>query len=79
MAIPSLSLRASVRLPYQVSSPRSPNRTCGFPASRLSSGIIGLAHRSPVAFVDSSYGIGTRQKNAPFHGALSNPHQGIDV
>ena len=38
MAIPSLSLRASVRLPYHVSSPRSPNRTCGFPASRLSSG-----------------------------------------
>ena len=46
MAIPSLSLRASVRLPYHVSSPRSPNRTCGFPASRLSSGIMRLAHRS---------------------------------
>ena len=59
MAFPSLSLRASVRLPYHVSSPRSPNRTCGFPASRLSSGIMRLAHRSPVAFVDDSYGIGT--------------------
>ncbi len=59
MAIPSLSLRASVRLPYHVSSPRSPNRTCGFPASRLSSGIMHLAHRSPVAFVDDSCGIGT--------------------
>ncbi len=48
MAIPSLSLRASIRLPYHVSSPRSPNRTCGFPASRLSSGIMPLAHRSPA-------------------------------
>ena len=60
MAIPSLSLRASVRLPYHVSSPRSPNRTCGFPASRLSSGIMRLAHRSPLASVDDSYGTGTR-------------------
>ena len=50
----------SVRLPYHVSSPRSPNRTCGFPASRLSSGIMRLAHRSPLASVDDSYGIGTR-------------------
>ena len=40
--------------------PRSPNRTCGFPASRLSSGIMRLAHRSPIAFVDDSYGISTR-------------------
>ena len=60
MAIPSLSLRASVRLPYHVSSPRSPNRTCGFPASRLSSGIMRLAHRSPLASVDDSHGFGTR-------------------
>ena len=46
--------------PYHVSSPRSPNRTCGFPASRLSSGIMRLAHRSPVASVDDSHGFGTR-------------------
>ena len=46
MAFPSLSLRASVRLPYHVSSPRSPNRTCGFPASRLSVGSCG-SHSGP--------------------------------
>ena len=79
MAIPSLSLRASVRLPYHVSSPRSPNRTCGFPASRLSSGIMRLAHRSLVAAVDDSYGIGTRPPLHPRPGLLTprrrHPHQ----
>ncbi len=71
MAIPSLSLRASVRLPYHVSSPRSPNRTCGFPASRLSSGIMRLAHRSPLASVDDSYGIGTRPHSIHFRSRVA--------
>ena len=41
-------------------SPLSEPGRAVFPASRLSSGIMRLAHRSPLASVDDSHGFGTR-------------------